>query len=421
MKPASPQSGQPPGCPHDQPASKEPAPMSRPKLAAVVTVYHKFSHAQHIVDRFLFGYGWNGRHHRPPFDVVALYVDQKPAGDSSASRSHDFPGMRLYPTIGEALTLGTGKLAVDGVILVGEHGNYPKNEKQQTLYPRYQFFNQIVEVFKRSGRSVPVFNDKHLSWNWDWARKMFETSRELDFPLMAGSSLSSAHRLPQIDVPYGGKVREVVSLGIGGVDSYDFHVLEAAQCMMERRHGGETGVVAVQAIRGDEVWRRMAAGSWQSGGWDPELFSACMCRSTSLTPRATFTDTYPTPEEMRRLVKTPVAYRIEYADGLKSTMLMMNGLVHDMTVAFRMQNGQSLSTQMYLPYYQLCNFFSPMVNQMETMFLTGKSPRPIERTLLTTGLTAAGVESLWEGQKRLETPHLAVRYQVDEVPAYWRT
>ena len=45
--------------------------------------------------------------------------------------------MKIYPTIAEALTLGGGKLAVDGVVLVGEHGNYPKNEKGQTKYPRY--------------------------------------------------------------------------------------------------------------------------------------------------------------------------------------------------------------------------------------------------------------------------------------------
>ena len=50
--------------------------VARPKLAAVVTTYFKYSHAQHIVDRFLDGYGWNGTHHHPPMDLVSLYVDQ---------------------------------------------------------------------------------------------------------------------------------------------------------------------------------------------------------------------------------------------------------------------------------------------------------------------------------------------------------
>ena len=393
-----------------------------PKIAAVTTVYHKYSHAEHIVDRFLIGYGWEGRHHKPPMEVVSLYVDQKPAGDLSASRAKEFPSMRIYPTIAEALTLGTGKLAVDGVLLVGEHGNYPRNEKQQTLYPRHEFFTQIVDVFRKSGRSVPVFNDKHLSWNWDWARDMVDTSRHLGFPLMAGSSIPVTRRLPAIDFPHGGEPQEVLAMGPGGVDSYDFHVLETIQCMVERRRGGETGVVAVQAIRGDDVWRRMATGSWGKGGWDPELFHACVCRSVKLgSARDGYSHVDPTAAEIRKLVKTPVAYRIEYADGLKATMLLLNGLVGDFLFAARMKGGDYLSCQMFQPHREACNFFSPLVHHIETLFLTGQSPTPIERTLLTTGLTAAGVESLWRGQQRIETPHLAVRYRVDDNSTHWRT
>ncbi len=76
-------------------------PTTRPRLAAVVTEYRKFSHAQHIVDRFLFGYGWEGRHHKPEADVVALYVDQRPASDLSRSRLPSFPRcgwLRRLPT-----------------------------------------------------------------------------------------------------------------------------------------------------------------------------------------------------------------------------------------------------------------------------------------------------------------------------------
>ncbi len=135
---------------------------SRPKIAAVTTVYHKFAHTQHIVDRFLEGYGWNGQHHHPPMDLVSLYVNQVGADDLSRERAARFPTMKIYPTIAEALTLGGSNLAVDGVVLVGEHGKYPYNEKHQHLYPRYEFFQQIVKVFESSGRSVPVFNDKHL-------------------------------------------------------------------------------------------------------------------------------------------------------------------------------------------------------------------------------------------------------------------
>ena len=153
--------------------------MARPKLAGITTVYRKHSHTQHIIDRYLEGYGWNGTHHHPEMDLIALYVDQVPSDDLSRDRAKRFPGMKIYPTIAEALTCGTGKLAVDGVVVVGEHGDYPKTPKGQVQYPRYRFFEQIVAVFRSSGRSVPMFNDKHLSWNWEWARKMYDASKEM--------------------------------------------------------------------------------------------------------------------------------------------------------------------------------------------------------------------------------------------------
>src|SRR6266545_7048220 len=91
---------------------------ARPKLAAVCTAYYKFSHAQHIVDRFLEGYGWNGTHHHPAMDLVSLYVNQKPKGDLTPDRARRFPQMKVCPTIADALTLGGSKLSVDGVVLV---------------------------------------------------------------------------------------------------------------------------------------------------------------------------------------------------------------------------------------------------------------------------------------------------------------
>ena len=167
-------------------------PADRPRIAAIVTEYRHKSHAQGIVDRFLDGYGWEGQHYRPSVEIVSLYVDQRPAGDLSRERAQRHPGLKVYPTIAKALTRGGDRLAVDGVLIIGEHGKYPRNEKGQTLYPRYEFFQQTVEVFRRSGRSVPVFNDKHLSWNWEWAKSMVETARAMGFPFMAGL-IASGH------------------------------------------------------------------------------------------------------------------------------------------------------------------------------------------------------------------------------------
>ena len=225
-----------------------PTESSRPRIAAITTEYRKYSHTQHIVDRFLEGYGWNGRHHRPEMDIVSLYVDQTPEGDLSRDRASRFPTMKIYHSVADALTLGTSDLAVDGVLLIGEHGTYDQNEKGQRLYPRYELYRQILSVFRQSGKSAPVFNDKHLSWNWDWAREMYDSANELDFALMAGSSLPVTWRTPQIDLPFGAEVEEAVCVCYGGVDSYDFHGLETLQCMVERRANGETGCRLVAGL-----------------------------------------------------------------------------------------------------------------------------------------------------------------------------
>ena len=395
---------------------------ARPKLAAICTTYFKYSHAQHIVDRFLEGYGWNGTHHHPEMDLVSIFIDQIGNDDVSKTRLREFPSMKLYPSIAEALTLGGSRLAVDGVILIGEHGRYRRNEKGQTLYPRYEFFKEIVKVFADSGRSVPVFNDKHLSWNWDWAKEMYDTSRRMGFPMMAGSSLPVTWRTPSVEMPLGARIRDAVCVCYGGVDSYDFHGLETLQGMVERRRGGETGVKWLQAYRGDAFWK-----AHSEGVWPKDLVSAALCRSHTLKPaREGFNDIFPTDDDMRRLVRDPVAYQYEHHDGLMSTMLLMGGLVEDFNFAAHVDGHPGVfSTQMYLPMpparTSLANFFSPLVNNFEQMYLTGKETYPLERTLLTTGLTAAGVESLFRQQARFETPHLAIPYQPTKASTFWRT
>jgi hypothetical protein len=395
---------------------------NRPKLAAITTVYRKYSHTQHVVDRYLEGYGWNGTHHHPEMDLISLYVDQVGADDLSRDRAARFPAMKIYPTIAEALTCGTGKLAVDGVVVVGEHGDYPKTPKGQVQYPRYRFFEEIVAVFRSSGRSVPMFNDKHLSWNWEWAKKMYDTSKEMGFAYMAGSSLPVTWRIPSVEFPDGARVSEALCICYGGVDSYDFHGLETIQGMVERRKGGETGVKWIQAYRGDKFWEACRANVWP-----PELMNAALCRSHTLTPaRAGFNDIFPTLDEMSKLVRDPVAYRYEHNDGLKSTMMLMSGLVKDFNFAAALEgSSKPFSTQMYLPMPDgrttLADFFNPLSYNMEKMFLTGKPTIPIERTLLTTGLTAAGVDSLYAGQTRLETPHLAIKYQAAKESTFWRS
>jgi hypothetical protein len=164
-----------------------------------------------------------------------------------------------------------------------------------------------------------------------------------------------------------------------------------------------------------------------AGLWSRELFEAALSRSHTLTPsRAGFNHIFPTLEEMKHRVKDPIAYQYEHLDGLTCTMILLNGLVQDFNFAAHLEDHEEpFSTQMYLPMpadrATLANFFSPLVNNIEQMFLTGRPSYPVERTLLTTGLVAAGVESLYQEQSRQQTPHLRIAYQPTAESTFWRT
>ena len=383
----------------------------RKKLAVITTEWRYHSHAWHMAERFLVGYPINGRWHRPAFDVVSAYVDQFPEKDLARKRSSEF-GFKIYPSIAEALRCGGDKMAVDAVLIIGEHGDYPKTEFEQTKYPRYEFFKQVTDIYRKDGKTAPVFNDKHLSWKWEWAKEMVEISRELNFAFCAGSSLPVTWRMPAIEMPLGQEVDEMMSVAIGGIDSYDFHALEVIQCMAERRRGGETGVASMQALRGEAVWKAMETGSWEKGGWNPRLFEACLTRSHTLAQPESFSDRFPTSAQMREWVKDPIAYRFDYNDGTKATMLLMNGLVGDFTFAAKLKNqDEPLSTLFHLPPNPNVVYSAALMSKAEETFVNHKSPYPIERTLLTSGLVEAAVRSLGRGQKRLPTPYLDIRYQ----------
>lgn len=379
------------------------------RLAIVTTVFKYLSHGQHIGDRFLVGYPIDGTWHKPNVQVVALYVDQKPEGDLSQQRASEF-GFKVYPTIEEALCCGGNRLACDAVLIVAEHGDYPNNEKGQKLYPRYEFFEQCVAVFKKSGRAVPVYNDKALSYSFTKAKAMVDASRELGFPMLGGSSLPVTWRLPEIEIPAGAHIEEALMIGEGGSDAMDFHALEGLQCMVERRHGGETGVQSVQLLQGDRVWEAASKGVWSH-----ELLTSALSRSDTplgLTVKDGRTQDLAAPGVLPSLVKNPAAYLIQYKDGLRATMLMLDGALQDYNFAARVRGSGILSTQFLLTPVPNVTYSARLVSNIEKMFVTGRAPYPIQRTLLTSGMLEACLTSKVRNSERLDTPHLAsVTYQ----------
>src|SRR5262245_31609150 len=375
------------------PAIASAAPRRLKRLAAIHTVYHLRSHAYHITGRFIHGYPIGGIHHQPDFKLVRMYNDQYNDNDLSRGLAPKF-GFELPKTVAEALG-GAGGLDVDAVLLVGEHGNYPYNEIGQQLYPRHKLFMEIVDFFRKSGRSVPVFNDKHLSYDHKLAAEMVAASRELGFGFMAGSSLPLTWRRPELEPEIGTPIEEGLCCCYASGERYMFHGLEVLQVMMERRAAKETGVKAVTALRGPEVWK-----AGDQGLWSKELLEAALKRSPSRN--------YGLPPDN---VAEPLAVVVEYKDGARGAVLQLAEHVADFTFAARIKDQRTpISTLFELPAPPGARYFSALTWNIEKLFATGKSPVPIERTLLTTTVLDFWMRSLAAGGRRLEDPALGVTY-----------
>ncbi|MBX9626052.1 MAG: hypothetical protein K2X82_19805 [Gemmataceae bacterium] len=403
-------------------------PPKRPKpaektVAVVASVYTYLSHAYHIAGRFLDGYLTPaGGHHFPPFGVASVYAEQKPAGELSRELAKDH-GYRESPTIADALTLGTGKLAVDGVLLICEHGDYPLNAKGQKLYPRHEYFRQIVDVFEKSGRAVPVFCDKHLSYDRGKAADMVATAEKLGFPLMAGSSLPVTWRRPELELPLGTKLTEAVVASRGDLETYGIHALETLQCMAERRFAPGTptpdqGVKAVTCLQGEAVWK-----AGDDGLWSWELLDHAVGRSASRNAgdiRANCRR-FARPKDGRNFVPGPILFHVEYRDGLKASVLQLDGHVADETFAGRVAGrDKPVSTLFFLPPPPGAAFLEALSIRVEEFLSTGKPPYPAERTQLTGGVLDTALESRVRGGVRLETPDLAIRYDPPADSGYMR-
>lgn len=362
------------------------------RVAAIVTEYRPRSHADVICSRIFDGYTPNGVRVEPKTRIVSMYTDQVAPKDMSRDMAarHGFP---IYPTVAEAMAVPH-----DAVLLIGEHGNYPLNELGQKMYPRYELFQQIVEVLRRSGHVVPVFSDKHLSWSWEHAKQMYDEARELKLPFMAGSSIPVTVRIPELELPLGARIEHALAIGYGDLEAYGFHTLEALQCMIERRAGGETGVASVHTLSGDDVW------NWSDGPdgqWTKALLDAALACNR---------DTKPGPA--RQSAKTPALFLVEYRDGLRTAVYMLNGYVASWLFAAKLKDRpQPVATHFgMLRETRDLPHFDGLVHCIEELFVTRRPVYPVERTLLTTGILAFLMESRYR-KRRIETPQLKVAYR----------
>ncbi|MBI2806997.1 MAG: hypothetical protein HYX68_18605 [Planctomycetes bacterium] len=374
-------------------------PRRRPRIAVVYTVCYHRSHAHVLLENFLTPYLFNGKLTQPAVEVVSLYADQRHRSKTNPDLTDGMVRrfkLPLFKTIEGALTLGGKNLAVDAVLSIGEHGDYPVNKEGVRQYPRKRFFDEIVAVMRRSNRFVPLFNDKHLSYRWDWSREMYDTCQKHRIPFMAGSSVPLAQRRPALELPANGVVEEAVSIHGGPFESYDFHALEVLQAFIEARKGGETGITHVEFLPRARLFQAA-----QKGRWSLDLARAAL--------RTEFGDRLPDITQPINKIE-PWGILLTYRDGTKGTILRIGYSSTRWSFAAKMAGEKRpRATSHYVgPWNNRCLFMA-LSNAIQHFFVTRQSPYPVERTLLATGALEAAVRSRASGQ-RIATPNLNIAY-----------
>jgi hypothetical protein len=387
----------------------------RPKIAAIFTELRFRSHAFNILENFFEPYLFNGKLVDPGVDVVAMYADQFPADDMARDAAKRL-GVPLEKTLEGALCRGGDKLAVDGVLVIGEHGDYPFNDLGQHLYPRKEWFDRTVAVMKAAGRYVPYFNDKHFSYRTDWAKEMVATARKYDFPILGGSSVPLASRRPMLELEPGCEIDEAVAVHGGGLEVYDFHALELIQSMVDARRGAETGVARIEFLEGDAA--RKAA---DEGRWSRDLFEAAMAAEKGSDDlRQSRPPAGRRPEQINDstddLTRLNQAVIVTYRDGLKATALAVGRHSSRWNFACRLKGEtKPRATAFFNSPWGNRGLFKALSHAAQRLFIDGREPFPAERTLLTTCMTDAAMHARAAG-RAIETPELAIAY----TPRPWR-
>jgi hypothetical protein len=372
----------------------------RPRIACLVSYWGATrSHADWIVTKLIDGYWWQGAHVPSRVDVVSVYMHQR-ATSTLGEKVCKAKNIPVFDSVAGALTLGGKVLDVDGVVIVGEHGDYPINLKGQWLLPRWWIYQQVVKVFEEGRRAVPVFNDKHLSYDWDEAKWMFDKSRELGFALTGGSSIPVYFRTPEIELSNDTPIGASVMLG-GAVDEGAFfHCVDVLQAFVERRKGGETGVASVQYIRGPETWAWTARTPWAG-----RLLEAARVR-LDLKP-GHFQDT-----------TAPNVCEITYRDGTKAAIYNARGAGWTWAGEIAGQREPTIVSMLGWPgAFSQYHASNAQPHWITEMMVTGTEPFDARRLLVSTGIVTHAMESHWENGKylavgrRIDTPFLDMTYR----------
>jgi hypothetical protein len=331
------------------------------KIAFIVEDFEVGSPAQQLLDRWLIGYPRDGELHRPDHDRITLCLESDEANAEIRRRSEEF-GLVREPNVSRAVA------GAEAVVVVWNGLGTEANEAR------------FREILQAAPHGAACFIHGALANTAESAGDLAGRAAERRIILCAGTSIAVTYRLPEIDLTPGTRLREALIVVQGPFPHAELDALEGLLPLIERRRNGESGVAGARFLEGDEVWRAGTEGRWS---WP--LLASAISRSNTVQGdplKDGRTQDIVGAGLIRSLAKNPRGWLLEHRDGLRSTLLALDGAVADYNFAVRAADGAITSAQLYRPPKPAQEQFSRLAGAIEDFFRTGKPPWSLDRSLL---------------------------------------
>ncbi len=337
------------------------------KIAFVTEEFSARSPAQQLLDRFLIGYPHDGEFQRMAGCQFFLTTPNAESAEVK-SRVNDFGlqiAVRPVDAVGEA----------DAVVVVWRGSGAVANP---------ELLKATIDGMRAGARCFVYGSLANVS---DVATNLISFAKSKGAILCSGASVGVTYRLPDIEIPMAAHVRDGLIVVQGPFPDAEFEALDGLLPIMARRRSGESGARQVRFLSGHAVWEAGGAGEW---AWP--LLAAAISRSNTVQGdplKDGRTQDVAGLGLVPALAKDPRCWLIEHRDGVRSTILVLDGVVADYNFAVRLADGDIISAQLYRPPPPMRDEFSRLARAIGQFFQSGVAPWPVERSVLTAGLLEA--------------------------------
>lgn len=366
------------------------------RIAFLVDSWYPWSHADVIGRRLLEGYRVGDRVYTSPLTVSSVHIDAPSSRDVTPTMARRY-GFRIATSIADALLEDSQssrpRLAVDGIFIATREDLPGSGVRRQSPNRRVQVVREVLMLMDRAGTRLPIFIDKMLAGTWEDSQTIVAEAARRGVPLMAGSVLP----FTPLDRPLR---RQGIEVGVVVASTpywaFGFHAAELLQGFMEQRAPRETGIAEIRDVGAAYIAMP------DRDRWGGRVFDALWASARTRRSRVP-----PVPGGLR---PDTHALLIRYADGTRGVLALISEVIDDSEFLLGAQyaDGTTEASGLVLKGEPF-DHFGYLVHALVAFYTTGRAPVPVERTLLTSGLTLFGQQAHQSGQP-MATPGLAISY-----------